>query len=145
MFWRWWEAAIRTEVKGTVEKEMLRRFENHSVVSHSLWPHGLYSPWNSPGQNTGVGSLSLLQGIFLNQKLNWGLLHYRWILYQLSYEGTLWRMGFRYIWKESPLARGGIWYNTTWMSICLQMLKQIEGVFLVSSLCSRAAENMMGS
>ena len=27
-------------------------------------PHGLYSPWNSPGQNTGVGSLSLLQGIF---------------------------------------------------------------------------------
>ena len=30
----------------------------------SLWPHGLYSPWNSPGQNTGMGSLSLLQGIF---------------------------------------------------------------------------------
>ena len=30
-------------------------------------PHGLYSPWNSPGQNTGVGSLSLLQGIFLTQ------------------------------------------------------------------------------
>ena len=35
-----------------------------SVVSVSLCPHGLYSPWNSPGQNTGVGSLSLLQGIF---------------------------------------------------------------------------------
>ena len=37
------------------------------VVSDSLWPHGLYfheSPWNSPGQNTGVGSLSLLQGVF---------------------------------------------------------------------------------
>ena len=33
-----------------------------SVVSDSLWPHGLYSPWNSPGQNTGVNSLSLLQG-----------------------------------------------------------------------------------
>ena len=33
-----------------------------SVVSDSLQPHGLYSPWNSPGQNTGVGSLSLLQG-----------------------------------------------------------------------------------
>ena len=30
-------------------------------------PHGLYSPWNSPGQNTGVGSLSLLHGIFLTQ------------------------------------------------------------------------------
>ena len=36
--------------------------ESHSVVSDSLWPRGLYSPWNSPGQNTGVGSLSLLQG-----------------------------------------------------------------------------------
>ena len=38
--------------------------EIYSVVSDSLRPHGLYSPWNSPGQNTGVGSLSLLQGIF---------------------------------------------------------------------------------
>ena len=38
--------------------------ESHSVVSNSSWPHGLYSPWNSQGQNTGVGSLSLLQGIF---------------------------------------------------------------------------------
>ena len=35
---------------------------SHSVVSESLLPHGPYSPWNSPGQNTGVGSLSLLQG-----------------------------------------------------------------------------------
>ena len=33
------------------------------------------SPWNSPGQNTGVGSLSLLQGIFPTQESNWGLLH----------------------------------------------------------------------
>ena len=33
-------------------------------MSDSLWPHGLYSPWNSPGQNTGGGSLSFLQGIF---------------------------------------------------------------------------------
>ena len=41
--------------------------ESHSVVSDSLKPHGLYSPWNSPGQNTGVGSLSLLQGIFPTQ------------------------------------------------------------------------------
>ena len=37
--------------------------ERRSVVSDSLWPHGQYSPWNSPGQNTGVGSHSLLQGI----------------------------------------------------------------------------------
>ena len=38
--------------------------ESPSVVSDSLRPHGLYSPWNFPGQNTGVRSLSLLQGIF---------------------------------------------------------------------------------
>ena len=38
-------------------------------------------------KNTGVGSLSLLQGIFLTQELNWGLLHCRWIFYQLSYQG----------------------------------------------------------
>ena len=50
--------------------------ESHSIVSDSLQPHGLYSPWNSPGQNPGVGSLSLLQG------LNPGLSHCRQILYQ---------------------------------------------------------------
>ena len=41
-------------------------------MSNSLQPHGLYSPWNSPGQTTGVGSLSLLQGIFPSQGLNPG-------------------------------------------------------------------------
>ena len=56
-----------------------------SVTSDSLWPHGLYSPWNSPGQKTGVGSLSLLQGIFPTQGSDWGILHCRQILYQLSY------------------------------------------------------------
>ena len=60
--------------------------ESHSVVSDSLQPHGLYSLWNSPDQNTGVGSLSLLQGIFLTQGLNPGLLHCRQILYQLSHQ-----------------------------------------------------------
>ena len=48
----------------------------------------LYSPWNSPGQNTGVGSLSLLQGIFPTQGSNPGLLHCRRILYQLSHKGS---------------------------------------------------------
>ena len=101
--------------------------ESHLVVSDSLWPPGLYSPWNSPGQNTGVGSLSLLQGssqprdwtqvsclagglftswatqkpkntgvdslsllqwIFPTQETNWGLLHCRQILYQLSHTGS---------------------------------------------------------
>ena len=55
-------------------------------MSDSLRPHGLYSPWNPPGQNPAVGSLSLLQGIFQTQELNPGLLHCRWILYQLTYQ-----------------------------------------------------------
>ena len=62
--------------------------ESRSVVSNSLWPHGLYSPWNSPDQNTGVGSLSLLQGIFPTQGLNPGLLHCRRILYQPNHKGS---------------------------------------------------------
>ena len=50
--------------------------ESHSVMSASLWPHGLHNPWNSPGQNTGVGSRSHLQGIFPTQGSNPGLLHF---------------------------------------------------------------------
>ena len=57
-------------------------------MSNSLQPHGLYSPWNSPGQNTGAGSLSLLQGIFPTQGSNPGLLHCRRIVYQLSHKGS---------------------------------------------------------
>ena len=62
--------------------------ESCSVVSDSLRPHGLYSPWNSPGQNTGAGSFSLLQGIFPTQGLNPGLPHCRQIFYQLSHKGS---------------------------------------------------------
>ena len=59
--------------------------ESRSVLSDSLRPHGLYCQWNSPGQNTGVGSLSLLQGIFPTQGSNPGLRHCRQILNQLSH------------------------------------------------------------
>ena len=48
-----------------------------------LWT--IPSAWNSPGQNTGVGSLSLLKGIFPSQGSNPGLLHCRRTLYQLSH------------------------------------------------------------
>ena len=102
--------------------------ESCSVMSDSLPPHGLYSPWNSPGQNTevntfpspgdlpnpgikprspalqvdslpadpqgkpkntGVTSLSLLQWIFLTQESDQSFLHCRQLLYQLSYQGSL--------------------------------------------------------
>jgi len=61
---------------------------NCSVMSDSLPPCGPYSPWTSPGQNTGVGSLSCLQGIFSTQGSNPCLPHCRWILYQLSHQGS---------------------------------------------------------
>ena len=62
---------------------------SHSVVSCSprdCSPPGSSDHGDSPGKNTGVGSLSLLQGIFLTQESHWGLLHCGWILYQLSYQ-----------------------------------------------------------
>ena len=62
--------------------------ESHSVLSNSLGPHRLYSPWNSLVQNTGVGSLSLLQGIFPTQGLNPALPYCRQILYRLSHKGS---------------------------------------------------------
>ena len=88
-----------------------------------LWSHGLYSPWNSPGQNTGVGSLSLLQGIFPTQGSNPGLLYCRWILYPLSHRGSPRTLE----WVAYPFASGSSWlrnwtgvsytsgrYFTTW-------------------------------
>ena len=83
---------LNAEFQKTARREKKEsESESHSVLSNSLRPHGLYSPWNSPGQNTGVGSLSLLQGIFLTQESNQGSnLHFRQIFfYQLSYQGSL--------------------------------------------------------
>ena len=62
--------------------------QSRSGIVYSSRPRGLYSPGNSPGQNTGVGSHSLFQGIFPTQGLNLGLPHYRQILYQLSHQGS---------------------------------------------------------
>ena len=62
--------------------------QSYSVMSDSLWPHGLYNPWNSPGQSIGVGSLSLLQGIFPTQGSYPGFPYCRRILYQLSQKGS---------------------------------------------------------
>ena len=88
---------------------------SHSVMSNSLQPHELQPirllcPWNSPGKNTRVGSRSLLQGIFLTQGSNLGLLHCRQILYRLSHQGNL-RGG-------SQIINNKQFYN--WRKIALQ-------------------------
>ena len=91
----------------------LKEGESRSVVSDSLWPHGLYGPWNSPGQNTGVGSLSPLQGIFPTQQSNPGLLHCRWILYQLSHKGQA-KNYSEQKWHFSPRVRRAVRHVTSW-------------------------------
>jgi len=82
----------------------------------TLWPHGLYSPWNSPGQNTGVSRLSLLQGIFPTQESNSGLPHCRRILYQLSQQG-------------SPSQHQGLFQ---WISSSHQVAKVLDFSFSIS-------------
>ena len=65
--------------------------ESHSVAADSF----------APGQNTGVGGLSLLQGIFPTQESNWGLLHCRRILYQLSYQRLETNKPSIYLWGKT--------------------------------------------
>ena len=77
-------------------------------MSDSLRPHGLQParplcPWNSPGQNTGVGSRSLFQGIFPTQGLNPGLPHCRQILYCLSHQGSPPRQKSERVLSNAPL------------------------------------------
>ena len=79
-----------TESPGKPLKGSEKWSESHSVVSNSLQPHGLYSPWISPGQNTGVGSHFFFWVIFPSQGSNPDLPHCRWILYQLSHQGSPW-------------------------------------------------------
>ena len=84
-------------------------------MSNSLPPHGLHRPRNSPGQNTGVGSLSLLQGLFPTQGSNPGLPYCRRILYQLSHKGSPSKMNLivpTLEWKPSYLHTGSAWLGS---------------------------------
>ena len=69
----------------------------HEGISVRIWGK---SRWNSLAQNTGVGSLSLFQGIFPAQGLNPGLLHCGQVLYQLSHKRSLWHNAIIKIWKN---------------------------------------------
>ena len=118
-----------------------------SVVSNSLRPPGSYSPQNSPGQNTGVGSLSLLQGIFPTQGSNPGLPHCRRILYRLSHKGSPRILE----WVAYPFSRGSSWprnqtrfsciagrFFTNWATRCnLSILWLLTSASLKSGCCIR--------
>ena len=85
---------IITDPMGIIRVIKKERSVNHSVVSYSLWPHGLQParllcPWDFPSKNTATGCHFLLQGIFPIQGSNLGLLHCRQILYHWVTRGSL--------------------------------------------------------
>ena len=75
---------------GASHRAVLKRiFRTQRLYPGLLHSDGFFTIWSTrEAVNTEVGSLSLLQGIFPTQELNWGLLHCRWILNQLSYQGS---------------------------------------------------------
>ena len=92
--------------------------ESFSVVSDTLRTHGLYSPWTSPGQNTEVGNLSLLQGIFTTQGLNPGLLkNLPANAGDIRDVGSIPRSG------RSPGERIGYLLQYSWASMVAQLVK----------------------
>ena len=79
-----------TEYHAAVCKEKIQR-ESGSEVAQlcpTLWDPRLLRPWDFPGKSTGVGCHFLLQGIFLTQGSNPGLLHCRQMIYPLSHQGS---------------------------------------------------------
>jgi len=91
-----WEVELSSESHAWYrgQEQIFRdmwKWKYQSVMSESLQPYGLQParllcPWNFPGKNTGVSCHFLLQGIFLTQGLNLGLLHCRQTLYHLNYQ-----------------------------------------------------------
>ena len=75
-------------VYGVAQSRTQLKWLSSSSSSSRLWPTRLLCPWNSPGKNTGMGSHALLQGIFLMEGSNPGLLYCRQILYCLSHQGS---------------------------------------------------------
>ena len=89
--------------------------ESCSVLFYSLQLHGLHSPWNSSGQNTGVGSLSFLQGIFPTQRSNPGFPQCRQTLYQLSHQGCPRILE----WVAYPFSRWPTWLRNQTSVSCI--------------------------
>ena len=80
-------------------------------------PPGSSVQGDSPGTNTGVGCPCLLQGIFLSQGSNPGLLHCRWILYQLSHQGSPFGL---YLHTNEDASKGGRWLNFFLAKCCCE-------------------------
>ena len=77
----YWSGLPRPPPWGSSQPRDWTQVSHIADFFFTSWPQG-------KTKNTRVGSLSLLQGIFLTQESNWGILHCRWILYQWSYQGS---------------------------------------------------------
>ena len=82
------QGILQARIPEWVAVPSSRDLPNPGIKPRSLAMQMDSLPDEPPGEpkNSGVSSLSLLQGIFLTKESNWGLLHCRWILYQLSYQ-----------------------------------------------------------
>ena len=96
--------AVMAESLTNYSCKLFIRDEVKWVIQSCLTLHDFMdcSPWDSPGQNTGMGSLPLCQGIFPTQGSNPGLPHCRWILYQLNHKGSPGILA----WVAYPFSRG---------------------------------------
>ena len=87
--WCFWTVVLEKTLESLLDCKEIKPVNPKGVNWKSLSRVQLFvTPWNSPGQNTGVGSLSLLQGIFPTQGSKPDLPHGRWIPYQLSRKGS---------------------------------------------------------
>ena len=129
----WWKRYKELNNRNIRKYTYLNESESCSVLSDSLRPSGL-SPRNSPGQNTGVGSLSLLQGIFPTQGSNPGLPHCRQILYQLSPKGSPPKWTGTQVTKLISDTYQVFQWTASWMkwflSRVLKMYSIVERIFL---------------
>ena len=110
--------------------------ESHSVMSDSLQPHGLYSPRNSLGQNTGVGSLFLLQGIFPTQGSNPGLPHWRQIFFFLISWATRGQSIGLFLWGGFCAVSGHVFHSSffPYFALCGWERKSPQAAFLDSKV-----------
>ena len=91
-WWRTWLSIVfklHHSIFLFIKWKWSRSVVSDSLRSHGLWSTKLLCPWDFPGKNTGVGCHFLLQGIFLTQGSNPGLLHCRETLYPLSHQGYI--------------------------------------------------------
>ena len=142
LLWSLWITKARAAlwIAAGPRCESLRWWSRCSVVSSSLGPPGLQParllcPWDSPGKNPGVGCRFLLQGIFLTQESNPGLLHCRQIPYRLSCEG-------------SPKIRYEFWILLLFMKLNWKLFSPVwifATPWIIQSMEFSGPENWVGS